>query len=142
DENKLDLFVRANHEDIAYRLIVSRRAAFRGAGRARRQHTVELGDFQISVADQWIIRGKADDIFNVVGPFLVIGNRVDRQADNLDAASVEFRFESRHRAEFGGADRRKIIRIRKQELPITSDTVMESNLAFRSLDVDISSGII
>src|SRR5215469_13605903 len=142
DENKLDLLVRANHEHIAYRLVVGWRAAFRAAARARRQHAVKFGDFQIGVADQWIIGSDSDDVLDISGPFLVTVDRVDGQTQDLDATLVEFRLKTRHRAELGGANRGEIFWMRKQHRPIVTDPVVEANFAFCGFGLEIWGGVI
>src|SRR4029077_8954772 len=83
-----------------------------------------------------------DNILDVGRPLLVVVDGIDRQADDLDAAFVEFRFQSRHCAEFGGANRGEILWMRKQYRPIVADPVVEANFAFRGLGLKIWGGII
>src|SRR5207247_5920621 len=55
----------------------------------------------------------------------------------LDAALVEFRLQLRENAEFGGADRREILRVREQQCPIGADPVVEFDLALGGLGFEI-----
>jgi hypothetical protein len=52
-------------------------------------------------------------LFDVIGPFAMVGNRVDTQADYLAIALGELVAESGHVAEFGCADGRKVFRMGK-----------------------------
>ena len=55
--------------------------------------------------------------WGLCGPAGVTVDRIDRQADDLDAALVEFRLDARHVTELGGADRGEILGMRKQHGP-------------------------
>jgi len=63
----------------------------------------------------------------------VLVDGVDGQADDLDAALVEFRLDLGHVAEFGGADRREVLRMRKQHHPVVANPIVEADLAFGGL---------
>src|SRR5262249_6559087 len=59
DQDELDLLIWANDEHVADGLVVGGRPPLRGAYRARRQHTVELGDLEVGIADHRVIGGEA-----------------------------------------------------------------------------------
>ena len=141
DQHELDLLVRADDEHVAHRLIVGRRAAFRCARGARRQHAVGLGHLQVGVADHRVVRRKPDHVLDVCRPLRVIVDWVDRQPDDLDAALVEFRLQPRHGAELGGADGREILGVREQHHPVAADPVVETNLAFGRFRFEIGGGV-
>ena len=78
---------------------------------------------------------------DVGGPFLVVVDRIDRQADDLDAALVEFGLQLRHGAEFGGADRREILGVREQHGPIIAEPFMEVDFALGGFGFEIRGGV-
>src|SRR5579863_4504146 len=62
---------------------------------------------------------------------------VNAQSDQLDAALVEFRLQFGERAELGGADRGKILRMREQQRPTVADPVVEPNFAIGGFGFEI-----
>ena len=62
---------------------------------------------------------------------------IDAQPDQLDAALVEFRLQLGERAEFGGADRGEILRMREQQRPAVADPVVELDLALGGFGLEI-----
>src|SRR3974390_805714 len=78
DQDQFDLFVRADDEDVAHRLVIGRRTSLRRAAGRRRQHPVGLRDLQFGIADHRVIRREPDDVLDVDSPFAVIVDRVDR----------------------------------------------------------------
>jgi hypothetical protein len=62
---------------------------------------------------------------------------IDAEPDQLDAALVEFRLQLCQHAEFGGADRGKILRVREQQRPAVADPVMELDLAIGGFGLEI-----
>src|SRR5262245_58867506 len=69
-------------------------------------------------------------------------DRIDRQPDDLDTALVELRLDLGHVAELGGAHRREVLRMREQHGPGAADPVVEADLAFRGLSLEVGSGIV
>ena len=69
-------------------------------------------------------------------------HRVHAQADDLAVALFEFRLQSRHVAEFGGADRGKIFGMRKQHGPAVADPLVESDRALRGFGGEIGCCVI
>ena len=137
DQHQLDLLVGADDEDVADGLIVGRGA---GGGIARsrgRQHVVELGDVEIGVADHRIVRRSTLRLADVLRPFGVLVDGVDGKAHQFDAAFVEFRLQFCERTEFGGADRCEILGMREQQCPAIADPIVELDLAFGGLGLEI-----
>src|SRR5690606_41426945 len=64
------------------------------------------------------------DVFLPAG---VVGNRIDRDADQLDVALLELLLEASHRAELGGADRREILRVRDEDAPAVAEPRSEEH---------------
>ena len=62
---------------------------------------------------------------------------IDGKPHQLDAALVEFRLQPGQRAEFGGADRGEILRMREQQRPAVADPVVEFDLAFGGFGLEI-----
>jgi len=141
DQDQLDLLVRPNDEDVAHCLIVGC-GALRGVARGGcRQHVPGLGNLEIGVTDHRIVRRKTSGVLDVGSPFGVVSDRIDREAYDLDIALVEFRFEARHGAELGGADRREVLRMGEQDGPRIPDPVMKANVAFSRVCCKIPGGI-
>ena len=82
------------------------------------------------------------DILNVLGPFGMVGHRIDAEPEDLDVAPVEFAFKPRHRAKFGGADRREILRVRKQDAPRGAEPVVKADAAFGGLRLEVRGRIV
>ena len=141
DQNELDLLVRADDEHVAHRLIVGRRAALRRAGRARRQHAVELGDGEVRVADHRKVRRHALRLPDVVRPFLVEIDRIDAEANDLHAALVEFGLDLCHVAELGGADRGEVLGVRENHPPGIAEPVVKPDAAFGSIGLKVRGDI-
>ena len=65
-------------------------------------------------------------LLDILCPARVVADRIDAQPDDLGVAALELRQQPGHVAEFGGADRREILRVREQDRP-SPDPVMETN---------------
>ena len=137
DEDQLDLLVRTDHEDIADSLVVRRRPLADVARGAGREHAVELGDVEIDVSDQRIVRRDALRLLDVLGPQMMLVGRVDADADQLDAALVELRLEPRDGAKLGRADRRKVFRVRKEKPPAVAEPFVKADVAFGALGFEV-----
>ena len=72
---------------------------------------------------------------------VVVVGRVDREADDLDAAPVELGLDLRHVAELGRADRREVLRVREQHRPRVADPLVEPDRAFGGLRLEVRRGI-
>ena len=96
-------------------------------------HVVQLGNLQIKVADNRVVHRMALGFLDILGPFLVIGHGINAQTDYLAVPLGEFRFEIRHVAELGRANRGKILRMRKQNSPPVPNPFMEIDGSFRRL---------
>src|SRR4029078_7773582 len=84
----------------------------------------------IAVSDERVVGCVALRVLDVLRPLSMIVDRIDAQADAFSIALVELRFEPRHIAELGRANRREILRMRKQYSPAVADPVMEADRAF------------
>src|SRR5262245_27430727 len=142
DQDELDLLVRADDEHVAYGLIVGGRAFRRIAGDGGREHAVELGDVEIHVGDHRIVGRVPLRLLDVVRPARVFVERIDGQADDLDAALVEFRLDLCHVSELGGADRREVLGMPEQHHPLVADPIVKADLPFGRLRFEIRGSII
>jgi hypothetical protein len=105
------------------------------------QHAPGLGNLEIGVADQRIVRRVPLRFLDIAGPFCVAIHRIDAQPDDPHAALVELGLDARHVAQLGGADGREILGVRKQHRPGGADPVMETDMAFGRLSFEIRSGV-
>jgi hypothetical protein len=72
----------------------------------------------------------------------VLVERIDGQADDFDAAFVEFRLDPGHVAELGGADRGEVLGMREQHRPLVADPIVKADLSFGRLRFEIRGSII
>ncbi len=129
DKHCLDQLVGPDQVDRAHGLIVDGRAAFGSRARIGRQHVVELRHRQVAVADQRIADHATGCGLDVGEPALVIGDRIDRQADHLAVAPLKLRLEPGEIPELGRADRREVLWMRKQQAPGIADPLVEADRA-------------
>ena len=137
DEDQLDLLVGADHEDVAHRLVVGRGARRRVARDVVREHPVELRDVEVGVADERVVGRGALRLLDVLRPLLVVLDGIDGEADDLDAAAGELRLDAGHVAELGRAHGREVARVREQHGPRVAEPVVELDVAFRGLGLEI-----
>jgi hypothetical protein len=78
-------------------------------------------------------------LFDIFGPPLVIGHRINAQTDDLAVPLGELRLETRHVAQFGGANRREILWMRKQNGPPVANPFMKVDGPLRRLGSKIGS---
>ena len=140
DEDELDLLVRADDEDVAHGLVLRGGARRRIAVDVRRQHAVELGDVELAVTDQRVVRGRTGDRLDVLGPLLVVADGVDGEPDDLRVALVELGLDRRHVAELGRADRREVARVREEHAPRVAEPVMKRDASFGRVSLEIRGG--
>ena len=67
--------------------------------------------------------------------------RVDREADDLDAAAVELGLDPGHVAELGRADRREALGVGEQHGPRVADPVVEVDRPLGGLGLEVGRGI-
>src|SRR3546814_6893469 len=79
-------------------------------------------------------------LLDVLGPALVVLDRIHAEADELHVALVELRLEPGDVAELGGADRREVLGMREQHGPAIADPVMELELPLGGLRGEIGCG--
>src|SRR5207302_5761061 len=102
----------------------------------------ELRHVEIGIGDDRIVRCETLSFLDVVQPVGVAVDRIDREPDDLDATLVELGLDPGHVAKLGRADRREILRVGKQDRPGIADPVVEPDLAFGRLSVEIGGRII
>ena len=107
-----------------------------------RQHVVELGDLEFRVADHRVVHFVALGLFDVRGPLAVAAHRVHAQPDDLAVALGEFRLQPGHVAEFGGAHRREVFGMRKQDGPAVADPFVKVDRALRGFGGEIGRGVV
>jgi hypothetical protein len=100
-------------------------------------HVVQLGDLQVGVANQRVVKRRTLSLRDIGRPAPVILDAVDRQADYFGVALVEFGLQLRQISELGGAHRGEILRVRKQDRPTVAYPFMKADLAFRRLGGEI-----
>src|SRR5204862_5677525 len=100
-------------EDCAHGGVVSGSAALGSIATFSRQHAIELGDLELRVADHRIVYFRALRLLDVLGPFFMIGNRINAQPDNLGVALGELGLHLGHVAELSGAEGGEIFRMRE-----------------------------
>ena len=108
-QHGLDLLVRADDEDRAHGGVVRGGAAVRGGAGALGQHVVGRRHLEVGIADHRVVDGVTLGFLDVLGPFRVIFDRIDAEADDLGVALVELRLQPGHVAQFGGADRGEVL---------------------------------
>src|SRR5262245_34911143 len=81
-------------------------------------------------------------LLDVARPARMLVERVDGQADDLDAALVKFRLDPGHVSELGGADRREVLGMREQHNPGVADPIVKADLAVGRLSFEIRRGIV
>src|SRR5262245_10998108 len=126
-EHQLDLLVWTDHEHCPYRRIGCRRTAFGSGSGIGRQHVIKLRNFELRVANQWVIHRMTLGLFNVFGPLSMTSYRVHTQAENLGVALRELGLKSSHVSKFGRAHRSEVFRVRKQDRPTIADPLMETD---------------
>src|SRR5262245_26386543 len=72
----------------------------------------------------------------------MVGERIDREPNDLDAALVELGLDLGHITELGGAHRREVLRVREQHRPLVADPIVKADPAFRGLCLEIRGSIV
>ena len=72
----------------------------------------------------------------------MVGDAIHRNAHHLGAALGPFRFQLRHSAELGGANRGEILGVRKKNRPVVADPVMQGHTALVSFHSQVRNRII
>jgi PAS domain S-box-containing protein len=138
----LDLLVGADQEQRAHRRVRRRGAALRGAGFVGRQHAVKLGHGELGIADHRVARCVPLGLLDVFGPALVRVDRVDAQADQFAVSLRELGLDLRHVAQFGGAHRREVFRVREQDRPTVADPLVEVDRPLRGRGGEVGGRIV
>ena len=79
------------------------------------------------------------DATDVPGPRRMVALRINGETDDLDVAPVELGLNLRHVPELGRAHGREILRMREQDRPRIADPVVEMDLSFRGLGLEVRS---
>ena len=137
DQHQLDLLVRADHEHVAQRRVLRGRALGGVALNVLGEHAVQLRDVEVAVRDDRVVGRGALGLGDVLGPLLVVLQRVDRQADDLHAAAVEVRLDAGHVAQLGGADGGEVARVAEQHGPAVADPVVEVDPALGGVGLEV-----
>ena len=133
----LDFLVGPNNEHCSHRGVVGRCPSFAALARFGRQHVVELGHFELWVANHGIGHLVPLRFFNVAFPFCVTGHGIDTQADDLGISFGELGLQTSHVSELGGADRREIFRMREQDCPTVTDPFVKIEVTLGGLGGEI-----
>src|SRR6185436_17888900 len=91
----------------------------------------------VGVADHREVRRGSLRLLDVVRPPAVTRHRIHAEADHLDVALLEIRFELGHVAELGRAHRREVLRMRKDDRPRIADPVVELDAALCRVCLEI-----
>ena len=135
--HQLDVLVRADHKHRAHGGVGLGGAAPGGAGLIGGEHIVEFGDMQIGVGDQGVMHGRAAHIADILEPVVMILDRINAERDDFCVAPREFGLNSGHVAEFGGADRGKVLGVGKQHRPLVADPLVKIDPALGGLGLKI-----
>ena len=68
-------------------------------------------------------------------------DRVDADAQDLDAALVELRLDPGHVAELGGADRGEVLGMREQHRPAVAEPLVEVDATLGGIGLEIRRGV-
>src|SRR5262249_31427848 len=74
---------------------------------------------------------------DVLRPTAVLVDRIHAEPDDLDAALVELGLDLGHVAELRRADRGEVLRVREQHRPRVADPVVEVDVTFRRIGLEI-----
>ena len=72
---------------------------------------------------------------------MMVLDRVDADADDLDAALVELGLDPGHVAELGGADRGEVLGVREQHRPAVADPLVEADAALGGVGLEVGRGV-
>src|SRR5215470_10753241 len=89
-ELELDFLVWTDDEYCADGGVVCRSAACTTLPCLRRQHTVELRDLELRIADHWVVHFRTLRLLYVAQPLDVIADRVHAQSDDFGVPLGEF----------------------------------------------------
>ncbi len=117
-------------------------AAFAAVASSGGQHVVELGHFELGVADHRIVNFVALGLFDIRGPLAVIGDGIDAEAEDFTVALLEFRLKASHVAEFRRADGREVFGMREQDGPAVADPFVETDGALGGFGSEIGGSVV
>src|SRR5262249_30504982 len=102
-QHGFDFLVRTDHKNRPYSRVIHGRAALRTRSGSLWKHVIRFCDGQRWVANQRIIDLVSLRFFDVLGPFLMIRNRIHTQTDDLAIPFLELRTQLCHVSEFSRA---------------------------------------
>ena len=137
DDEQFDLLVGADDEDVAHGLVVRRGSAVTAARQFRREHSVELRDFQVGVSNHRIVRRVPLSLLDVLRPLGVLVDGIDAEPDDFGVPLVELGFELRHVAELGRAHGREVLRVGEEDAPRVAEPLMEANVTLGRFCLEI-----
>src|SRR5437899_5653508 len=126
-KHELDFLIWPDDVNVAHGGVIARLARFGIACGIGWEHPVLLGNLEISVADDWVVRRVPLCFLDVLRPALMIAGRIDRQSHDLHVSAVELWLNFGHIAEFGRADRGEVLGVREQDGPRIADPVMKAH---------------
>src|SRR5262245_55681202 len=78
-------------------------------------------------------------LLDVLGPSLMVADRIDAETDDLAVPLVELRLQTRHVAELRGTDRCEVLGMGKKDGPPVTDPLVEVDGALRGLGGEVGS---
>ena len=141
-QGQLDLLVGTDDKDGPHGGVVVRRASFGGGAAFGGQHVVELGDFEIGIANHGVVDFVALGFFDVGGPLGMAGHRIHANAEDFGVALGELGLQSGHVTEFGGADRSEVFGMGEQDRPAVADPVVKVDGALGGFGGEVGGNIV
>ncbi|MCY1451313.1 hypothetical protein D9M68_845690 [compost metagenome] len=102
---------------------------------------VEVGHLAVGVGDDGEVDQGALGVVDVIDPAVVGIHRVDGQGDGLHATGGELVLQLGGEAEFGGAHRREVGRVREEHAPAAAQPFMEADAAFAGVLFEVGGDV-
>ena len=88
-------------------------------------HVVQVRHFLVGIREDREVHFGVLGFLDVTDPLMVGIERVHADRNGLDAALVEFGLQLGGVAQFGGANRREVLRVREQHNPVVAGPLVE-----------------
>ena len=92
-------------------------------------HAVEIANCALGISNHREVHGTALSFTDILLPFDVRLDGIDRETDDLNIALLEFWLDLGDVAELSGANRGEVLRVRKEHTPAVSKPLVEVNRA-------------